>query len=167
MSRRNRAGCAGFSLAELLVTLGLIAVASAAAVPTFTESIRQTRLTAATDLVSGQVRSARLAAVSRNGRVRLVFDCPVAGALRILVVTGDAAIDSAGDRCEASQPNDGAPLLLPAEVVFDAAPTLEFNGRGIMTAVGHSVPVQITLSHNYERRTLLVAATGRVTSVPQ
>ncbi len=157
------AGNHGFSLIELMATMSVIGIASVATVPTISAALHETRLIAATDIVVAQVRSARLAAVSGNRRIRIVFDCPTTGAVRNLAVTGDPSIDDAADRCASYRPDDGALALLPAQVTFGAAPTLEFNGRGIVTAADNNVPASITVSHDHDTRTLLVTATGRVT----
>lgn len=164
MTKPAVARSAGFSVVELVTVLGLISVVSAGAIPMIAATTRQTSLATATAAVEAQLRSARLAAVSRNARVRVVFDCPVAGALRILTVTGDAEVDDADDRCDTTEVNDGPAVYLPAEVAFDQPPTLEFNGRGIVTAIGDSVPVSITVSYGQDTRTLLVTAIGRVTT---
>lgn len=154
----------GFSLIELLITVGLVGAISAVAIPTLGTSNSRTRLYTATETIQAQLRTARLAAISRNRPVRLAFNCPVAGAVRLLTVTGTAGVDDAANRCTTNQPNDGAAVYLPAGVTFAAVPTLEFSGRGIVTAQGAAVPISFTIRHGYDTRTVLVTAIGRITA---
>lgn len=154
----------GFSLIELLVTLGLVGVMSAVAIPSLTTSNSRTRLYTATELIQVQLRSARVAAITRNRPVRVAFNCPVAGAVRMLTVTGNAVVDDAANRCTTNQPNDGAAVYLPAKVTLGTIPRLEFSGRGIVTAQGAAVPISFTLSYGYDTRTVVVTAIGRITA---
>ena len=115
-------------------------------------------------LVAAQIRAARLAAISRNARFRVVFECPVPGAVRMLEVTGTPAIDDAADRCTTDRPNDGPAVYMPPDVWFggDAPPTLEVNGRGEITALGATMPRTITVNHGSFNRNITVTAAGRV-----
>jgi type IV fimbrial biogenesis protein FimT len=154
----------GFSLIELLITVGLVGVMSAIAAPSFTASNGRSRLYTATETIQLQLRSARLAAISRNRPVRVAFNCPVAGASRLLTVTGNAAVDDAANRCTTNQPNDGAAIYLPTKVTFGNVPRLEFSGRGIVTAQGATVPMSFTVSYGNDTRTVFVTAIGRITA---
>ena len=89
----------GFTLLELLVAMGLIAILSAMAIPTIQESSVRNTVWTATEMIGVQVRQARLKAITRNMSFRVDFDCPAARQMRVLRVTGDAAIDNAANRC--------------------------------------------------------------------
>ena len=69
--------------------MGLIGVLAAISVPTFIESNARNRLWTASEQIGGTIRQTRLKAISRNTSYRVVFDCPAAGSLRSLVLTGD------------------------------------------------------------------------------
>ena len=62
---------------------------------------------------------------------RVDFDCPAARQMRVLRVTGDAAIDNAANRCTQYLEHDSGIFQLPTAVDMTAAlPTLQVNGRG-------------------------------------
>ena len=79
----------GFTLIELMITMALIGILAAIGLPVMSSSIERNRVWTGSELVGSQIRQARLKAISRNQRFRVRFDCPVAGQLRVLVVTGD------------------------------------------------------------------------------
>jgi type II secretory pathway pseudopilin PulG len=149
---------------EMVVVVGLIGILTAVALPGFQIVRDRNSVITGLDLVAAQIRAARLAAISRNARFRIVFECPVPGAVRMLAVTGIPAIDDAADRCTTEQPNDGPAVYMPPDVWFggDAPPTLEVNGRGEITALGATMPRTITVNHGSFNRNLTVTAAGRV-----
>lgn len=61
--RGPAARSAGFTLIELMVTIGLIAVLAALALPTFSESIRSNRVTTAANLAIATLNYARTEAI--------------------------------------------------------------------------------------------------------
>lgn len=63
-SSKSRAlGCAGFTLIELLVTIGLVGVLVALALPSFSESMRSNRVSAAANLTMATLAYARTEAI--------------------------------------------------------------------------------------------------------
>lgn len=66
-----RSGMSGFTLVELMVTVAVIAILSAVAVPVMTGLINNSRLTGLTGEVVSAVQLARSEAVRRNARVQL------------------------------------------------------------------------------------------------
>ena len=81
----------GYTLIEIMVVMGLIGVASAMAVPVFIESNARNRLWTASEQIGGAIRQTRLKAISQNTSYRVVFDCPSAGSVRSLILTGRPA----------------------------------------------------------------------------
>ena len=156
----------GFSVVELLITVAIIGVVSAASIPTVDTALRRNRLHAGAQLGVTQLRMARLTAITRNAPVQVAFDCPGAGAVRLLEVTGDAAIDEASDRCRMNRAGDGPVVWLPAAVSFTEAPAIEFSGRGLASAQDTSVPVSITVSHDTDTRTIVVTGIGKISMAP-
>jgi prepilin-type N-terminal cleavage/methylation domain-containing protein len=156
----------GYSLLELLITLGIIGVVSAAAIPTVDTVLRRNRLYAASQLVASQLRTARLSAITRNTPVRVAFNCPGAGSIQILEVTGVKAIDDAADRCRMNRAGDGPVIWLPANVTFTAGPVIEFSGRGIVSAESQSMPVSIKVNHGMDTRTVVVTGIGKISMAP-
>lgn len=154
----------GFSYLEMLVIVGLVGVASAVAIPSMMGAIDRNRVITSADLVAAQIRSARLAAISRNQPFRVRFDCPAVGALRVLAVTGDNSIDTASDRCSMNQEGDGPPIYIAEGVSFvGTVPTLQVSGRGEFSAISGTLQ-PITVSHGSVTRTVGVSGSGRVST---
>jgi Tfp pilus assembly protein FimT len=152
-------------MVELLITLGLIGVVSAISVPVFIESNARNALWTGAEQIGSTVRSARFRAISQNTPFRVTFNCPAANELRVLVVTGDAAVDDAADRCSQSIDGDSGIIQLPVGVAYDAgdAASLAVTGRGVFTATGGAIPLVITVTHSAAIRTLTVSGTGQIT----
>ena len=153
----------GYTLIELLISLALIGIISAIAVPVFIESNARNGIWTGSELIGAQVRQARLKAISRNLRFRVRFNCPNTGDFRILQVTGVALIDNAANRCSAQQLYDSGVYSMPTGVSFGAVPTLEVNGRGVYTAIGSAIPQVIDVTYGSSTRSLTVTATGQIT----
>lgn len=155
----------GYSIVELLITLGLIGVLSAIALPVFLESNRQSSLWTGSERVGALVRQTRLKAISQSSTYRVRFDCPVANQMRALIFTGNPAIDDAANRCTITQTGDSEVVEMPAGVLVDPddATELQVTPRGVFTAIGDSIPLTITASYGAATRTVTVSATGQIT----
>ena len=155
----------GYTIVELLITLGLITVLAGVSVPVIIESEARNRVWTAAELLGANVRQARLKAISRNSPFRVQFDCPRVGSFRVLAVTGDALVDDAVDRCDTYllAEGDSGELVMPQGVTFgDAVPTLEVSGRGLFTAIGGAVPQTITITNGDMIRIVRVSAAGQI-----
>lgn len=155
----------GYSLIELLIGLGIIGVVSAISIPLVLESSRRSELWAGSERMGALVRQARLRAISQNANYRVVFNCPAANQARALVLTGDAAIDGAADRCSTTMDGDGEVVYMPSGVTVDpsGATELRVTPRGVFSAVGDAIPLTITVAHGGSTRTVAVSATGQIT----
>ena len=155
----------GYTLIEVLITLGLIGIVSAISVPVFIESNARGALWSGSEQVGASIRSARLKAISQNTAHRVTFNCPAANELRILVMTGDPAVDDDAGRCSQTVDGDSGTIQLPVGVAYDvdAATSLQVTGRGIFTANGGAIPLTITVTHGAATRTLTVSGTGQIT----
>ena len=154
----------GTSYLELLCVLGIIGVVSGIAIPALSNAADRNKVYSGTQLVSAAIRNARLAAISRNATYRVRFQCPSAGAVRVLLVTGNAAVDDAANRCSTNVAEDGPSMFLPQGVTYGTVPTLEVNGRGQMSVPLAAMPLTITVSYENFSQTLSITATGRVTT---
>jgi prepilin-type N-terminal cleavage/methylation domain-containing protein len=158
----------GFTLVELLIAGGIIGLAAAAAIPAMNNAVQRNKVITSTELVAAQIREARLAAISRNKAFRVSFNCPAPGALRMLAVTGNAAVDNDVNRCRMNQPNDGPLLYMPQGLSFgNAQPVLEVSARGQISAIAGTMPQTVSVTYGAYSRTLVVSATGRVAIPPQ
>lgn len=156
----------GYTLIELLIALSVIGTLSAVAMPVVDSTMRLTTSKTGEQAVAGQLRKARLDAVKRDARVRVAFNCPGAGAVRILSVTGDSTVDNSSTRCTTTLANDGQPIWLPSGVTVSSEGALEFDSVGTMTPVSGVAPATISVANSGITRSITVSGSGRVTVNP-
>lgn len=65
-----RRGAAGFSLIEILVVVGLVAILAGMTAPAVSGALERYELISASQQVASTIRAARIQAVARNSRVR-------------------------------------------------------------------------------------------------
>lgn len=142
----------GFSIIDTVATLAVIATISAMAVPQVIDALDSMRLGMSARDVERELQFARLKAVSTSRPMRVRFDCPSAGTIRVVEVLGTPAAPDANDadavaaRCsETTYPyrptgadqsrltrpnNDGTIRTLYTGATFTAKQTLEFWPNG-------------------------------------
>jgi Tfp pilus assembly protein FimT len=157
---------------------------TALAAPVTTSFMRNVKARTAAQQVERTLQTARLKAVTTSRALRVRLDCPAAGQLRILEVTGVGATDTASNRCDpAAYPSPGpqdalrstpahdSPVVyLPTGATVTGAPTiLEFDPRGAVYAVaaGGAVTqlageVVWTVTRSGQSNTVSTNALGRV-----
>ena len=152
----------------MLVGLAIIGVVSAISIPVFLESSARNSLYTGSERIGATIRSTRLKAISQNRTFRVRFDCPSANQMRALVLTGNATIDNATNRCYNTQTGDGEVVEMPTGVTYDPedATEIQISPRGVVTAVGDSIPLVITASYGANTRTVTVSPTGQLTYNP-
>lgn len=106
MSRRNRKSWGrrvgqGFTLIELIVTLTVVAIVLALAVPSFSNLIRSNRLTSSANEMVALLQAARVAAVSNRASVAV---CPS--------VDGTNCVNAIGNRWIVVMTKNGADTVL-------------------------------------------------------
>jgi type II secretory pathway pseudopilin PulG len=177
---RLRTDARGFTLIDTLVATGLIGILAAMTVPTVTSAMRMNAVTSAGQMVAATIRSARYTAISTSRTVRVRFNCPSAGAFRVVETIGTAA-DSAANRCShATYPFpdvnaqtlpdvDGPVLHLPGDTSFTTAQDLEIDSNGRVTrligcpacAAGSGTATAVVTDGGL-KRTITVTPNGRI-----
>lgn len=151
--------------------MAIMIVMALIAIPSTVDAWNRYRLDGAVRSVAVQVRSARLTAVTNNRTMRLRFNCPNAGVFRAVEITGNAAIDNAGNRCAFAFPDndpvnppnsDLGPAYLPNGITFAAVQDLLITPRGQVTAVTGNMPAAISVTNGNETRILTVSTAGLV-----
>lgn len=153
----------GVSLLDTLATVAVVATVSAIAAPAAVNIVDNTRLGMATRDVERELQFARLKAVASNRAMRVRFDCPSTGTLRVVEVIGtpqapDSVKDSdsyadrcsetlfpysptGGDRSRLVRPNNDGPIRrLARGVSFSAKKTLEYWPNGTVHADTNATP---------------------------
>jgi Tfp pilus assembly protein FimT len=148
----------GFSLVDIMVSVSVMAIIAAGAVPALMNVSESMKLGQGQRDVYQEMQTARLAAVSSNRPMRIRFNCPAAGQFRLTELIGtpskpdvnDTAIDRcseakwkypANDNDPTSRPNHDGPIRqLPSKVTFGAASTLEFWPDGTIHKDGGKLP---------------------------
>ena len=142
------ASAMGFSLIDIIASVAVIGTVSAIAVPQVNTALDSMRLGMSLRDVERELQFAKLKAVSTNRPMRIRFDCPSAGQIRVVEVIGTSAAPDANDadavtnRCsETTYPyrptgadasrltrpnNDGAVRIMYEGTTFTAKQTLEF-----------------------------------------
>lgn len=163
---------AGFTLVEMVITLVIVAVLFALAVPSFRSMVISNRLTTAANEVIDAINIARVEAIKRNGNVQL---CSSTASLNTTDTLGTKCATSAGAVYGASVGSDGAAVLdqIRGPFIGIASPlkisgdfnALRFNGQGMGMKAGSSGPYNgavidictSSLSANNHRKVTLVA----------
>jgi type II secretory pathway pseudopilin PulG len=177
---RLRTDSRGFTLIDTLVATGLIGLLAAMTVPTVTSAMRMNAIASAGQIVAATIRSARYTAISTSRTVRVRFNCPSAGAFRVVETIGTAA-DSATDRCSnAAYPFpdvnaqtlpdvDGPVMHLPGDTDFATAQDLEIDSNGRVTRLigcpactAGSGDATAIITDGGLRRTVTVTPNGRI-----
>ena len=173
---------AGFSVVEVVVVAAVTMITVGLAAPSITGAIETYQFNSDVQSVAATIRSARFTAVASNVRMRVRFNCPATGQMRIVEVTGDATIDNASNRCDLSSypypdadantaPNNDGPVLqmststdLPTTVagleISTAGRVVPLTGCPGCTAA--SPPAVLTMGDERSdtNRLITVSATG-------
>jgi Tfp pilus assembly protein FimT len=132
----------GFSLLELVITMGVIVAMGAAVIPNINTSIQNYRLSASAQEIASQVQSARLRAV--RGNAMCTFLMSASGRQFGIDVDGDGNISSSADVVLALNTNVNfsdlsTPPVTNAATLSNGTKTgIGFTPRGTLTAVASS-----------------------------
>lgn len=172
--RRTRNGAAGFTLPELLIVVGVIAVMGAAAVPLIAGAMQQYTLNSSVQAVSAAIRGARYAAVSKGRTLRVRFNCPAAGQFRVIEVVGNALVDNDANRCSAAaypypDPDpaagpsiDGPVVMLTQGAQFVATQDIEINTAGRITPLVGVAPATVRVTNGNVTQNIVISQNGQI-----
>lgn len=132
----------GFSLIELLIVVGLVAVLAATTVPLMAGAMRQYELITTSQQVVSTIRAARLQAVGRNMVLKVRFDFPAAGQYQVVDVA-DTAV--------------GGVQRLDDETSFGLFTDVQFTTAGRIAA-----PITVAVTNGDRTQTINVSASGQV-----
>lgn len=174
----------GFTLLELVLVMAGIVTLSAFVVPSFNNVVESMRARDGARTVERTLQTARMKAVTHSRALRVRFNCPVPGQLRLLEVTGVSSTDNATNRCDPaafpspgptdtlrSTPSLDSPVIyLPSgTTVTGAALHLEFGPRGSVHAVGTggvvtdlTGPLTLTVTRKGRSNTVTINGLGRI-----
>lgn len=165
----------------MMMTVAIIATILAISVPSVRNSVDLWRLGAATRDVERELQTARLKAVSTNRRLRVRLNCPVAGQVRVIELTGVTATDGAVNRCDpnvypypgprdqdAATPMHDGPVRQLFSSITVTGSDLQFAPDGTVTKLVVGVPTAIvgsetiTVTYSSRSNTINVNPLGRI-----
>ena len=172
---------AGFTLIEIMMVVALMSIVFGIAVPAASNAVEGMRLGIALRDVERELQAARLNAVSVNRPMRVRLNCPAAGQLRVVEVTGVLATDTNGSRCnETVFPFPGPKDADPATPAADrpvkylhvsiglSGPDLQFSPNGTTQWIDGgalqpiTIPATVTVSKGADASTVTVNGLGKV-----
>ncbi len=171
----------GFTLTELMLVMGLAAVVAGIAVPVTRHATDGMRLDMAAREVERQLQTARLRSVSTNRALILRLNCPAAGQIRVVEVTGVQATDGDGNRCDetrfpfpgprdtdrATPAHDGPVRRLHSSIAVSGS-DIQFSPDGTTQELDGSdarpisTPVGLTVTRDSESTTVTVNGLGKI-----
>jgi len=183
---------AGFSLIDMVAVMAVIATVSAMAVPQVVNVVDSLRLGISERDVERELQFARLKSVATQRPMRVRFDCPSAGQVRVVELLGTPTAPDANDgdnvssRCsEVTYPysptgadksrltrpnNDGPVRTLYPGTTFVATQTLEFWPNGTVHAACQNNcaasaqigAVTLTLTRKGKSKNITVNGLGKI-----
>jgi prepilin-type N-terminal cleavage/methylation domain-containing protein len=137
---------AGFTLVEILMVVGLVAVLAAVTVPLVAGAMDRYYILSAGQQVASTIRAARFQAVARNQTLDVVFDL-AAGEYQVFEDGGVTAV--------------GTAQQLPRGIGFggESATTVEIAPNGRVTT---AATIRVTNGNVDDDRTITVSTSGRV-----
>lgn len=128
--------CRGFTLTELLATIMVIMIMTAAAIPLAQSTLTTFRLRAAVSGISGAIQSTRYQAISNGYQYKLVFD----KASRTYQLSNDTTGSGTFTNTGVAMPYTSSKVDLGANA------TLQFSPSGKVSFVAGASPLVLTLS---------------------
>jgi len=156
----------GFSLVELMITLSLVGILAAVAIPSFNQWMQDTKTRTVAESLQNGIRLAQTEAVKRGRNVTFLLtnDPPALGVTAS--TTGKNWVVESMTLANATTPEvfiQGATLTDVATVVTTASSaTIRFNSIGRLVSPANSVTYNITNSGGSRRLNVTVSIAGKV-----
>jgi len=154
---------AGFTLAELIVVIAVLALAAAVAIPGYLGWLPDIRLSSMIRNLKSDLALARQRAIRENGQVAVVFDIP--NNRYTIFVDNGAGDGNANDWERHADEAEIKTITLPEDVTMYAAafaggsPRIRFDGRGLPNGLGGHVYLR-NAKRNF--RGLVMTMVGRI-----
>lgn len=157
----KQSAATGFTVVEMLMVVAIMGVLATIAIPLTTSAMKNYRLDAAVDSVTGAIQSTRYQAITAG--------CPYTIAFSQLTRSYQVAnepLSGSPPACAASFSNLGSvvPWSSSGDLSLTAAVTLQFSPNGIVTVASGSLPM--TLSNGIATKQIMVSGVGNVTVTP-
>jgi Tfp pilus assembly protein FimT len=189
--RQTLRSASGFTLIDMVVTLTLISIISAMAIPVIKDFGDAVALGQAQRMVASELQQARMMSVTTNRVIRVRFNCPANKQFRMVELIGTSSIpstaDTAANRCNSINypypAGDNNPVTLPnhdgpvrqvdTRVSFGDVQTIEFRPTGMAYSVNAdgtaSLPlagngIALTVTKGQDVKTVTVNALGKITA---
>ena len=136
----------GFSLVEVMIVVGLVAILAAITVPSVAGALQRYELLTSAQQVVSTIRAARTQAVSRNQVLKVRFNFPAAGQYQVV-----DALDATVGQVQT--------LAGSGNITFGAFTDVQFTTAGRIAA-----PIVVTVTNGTaaQNRTINVSASGQV-----
>ncbi len=155
----------GFSLVELMITVAVIGITAAVAIPSYRAWIQNTKVRTAAESILNGIQKARSEALMRNTQVRFTLGANSAWTVGCVTTIADLDGDGVAD-CPAiidTRANtEGGTAAAVTTVLPGGATNATFNNLGIITGVNQLTQVAVSFAGANRNLNITLGAGGNV-----